>query len=148
MHGFLSSTRAIARRSALAAREFGAAFADDRFVAQRLIHDEIVDVGRLGRRDHLLVGGVFAGVAQIGRDRVVEEVRLLRHDADVGPQRRERHVAHVDAVDAHAARLRVVEARHQLRDRGLARAGGTHECGHRPGSMWKLTWSSAGLSPP
>src|SRR5205823_13539670 len=66
-----------------------------------------------------------------------EEKRVLRDDADLTPERSTLHVAHVDAVDEHAPRGRVVEARHERRERRLSRsratdqrdraAGGDHE---------------------
>ena len=77
------------------------------------------------RRERLLqlvVGGVRLREPQVGADRVVEEVRVLRHEPDRGVQRFEREVAHVVPVDAHRALDGFVDARHEHRDRGLARA--------------------------
>ena len=68
-----------------------------------------MDASRLRRRDELLVGGVGVGVAQVVADRLVEEVRVLRHDTDRRAQRVEREVAHVVAVDAHRAGRHVVQ---------------------------------------
>ena len=53
--------------------------------------------------DQLGVGGVGLGVAQVVADRLVEQVRVLGDHADRRPQRVEREVAHVVAVDAHGA---------------------------------------------
>ena len=52
-----------------------------------------------------LVGRIGFGVAQIVRDRVVEEIRFLRDDADVAAQRFQRERAHVVSVDAARALL-------------------------------------------
>ena len=84
------------------------------------------DVGLRGPRQSISTSVASSrAIAQIAADRIVEEIRLLRHDADVRAQRlRASTVAHVDAVDEDAAALRIVEARHELRDRRLARARG------------------------
>ena len=74
-----------------------------------------------------LVRGVGSGVEQVGADRVVEEVRLLRDDTDAVAQRRHRHVAQVDAADAHGALARVVEPGHEGGQRRLAGARGPDE---------------------
>ena len=50
--------------------------------------------------DDLVVGGVGPGVAQVLADRLVEQVRVLHHEADGVAQRLEREVAHVVPVDA------------------------------------------------
>ncbi len=52
--------------------------------------------------------------------RVREQERLLRHEADGAAEHGERHLAHVDAVDEHAARRRIVKAREQRNQRRLA----------------------------
>ena len=76
-------------------------------------------MSRLGRFEPS-VGDVLA-------DRAGEEEDILLHDADLAPQRRERHVADIDAVDRDAARIDLVEAGQQRADRRLARAGWTDE---------------------
>ena len=68
----------------------------------------------------LAVAGVGAGIPEVVADRVVEEVGVLADDADRGPQRLLREVAHVDAVDADGAARDVVEAGNELRQGGLA----------------------------
>lgn len=51
-----------------------------------------MDVGGGGGQLHLLVGGGDAAVADVVADGVVEEDGVLRHHADVGPDRRLTHL--------------------------------------------------------
>ena len=55
------------------------------------------------------------------------------HDADVGPQRIERHVADVVAVDGDAAAGHVVEARQQVEHGALAAARRPEQRDRLPG---------------
>ena len=59
--------------------------------------------------------------------RVGEEERLLRHEADRAAEDRERDVAHVDAVDEDGAARRIVQPREQADERRLAGAGRADE---------------------
>ena len=84
--------------------------------------DEIVDVrqprrllDRRGRRPGPAIGDVV-------EDRVVEQHRVLRHDADRAPQAVLGHVAEILAVDLDRAVIDVVEAEQQPRDRRFAGA--------------------------
>ena len=56
-----------------------------------------------------------------------EQHRLLKHDADVPPQRQKRQIAYVDPVYGHAARRRIEDAMQQPERRGFARAGGADQ---------------------
>ena len=114
---------------ALAAREGVAALADHGVVALGEAHDELVGVGRSGRRLDLFEGRVGQSVGDVVADGDGEEERLVEDDADVLAQRRQGHVAHVVAVDGDGALGDVVEAVEQARDRGLARAGASDD-GH------------------
>lgn len=58
----------------------------------RKVQDPGVDVGGGGGQLHLLVGGGDAAVADVVADGVVEEDGVLRHHADVGPDRRLTHL--------------------------------------------------------
>ena len=89
----------------LAAREAVAALADDGVVAVGQRRDHVVDARSGGRGFELLVGRVRLREAQVLAHRRVEEVRLLRDDADEIRQRLEAEVADVDAVDRDAAAL-------------------------------------------
>ena len=106
---------------ALASRQAMAALADHGVVAVGQGHDHVVDLGGPAGLDQLHVRGLGAGEAQVLGDRVVEEVGVLRHHTDGGPQGVEGEVADVVAVDAEHALGDVVEARDQRRERGLAR---------------------------
>ena len=76
---------------------------------------------------HVLVGRVRTPEGDVVADRAGEQVALLRDDAELGAQRALRDPAQVVAVDQHAPAVGVVEARHQLGERGLAGAGRAHE---------------------
>ena len=56
-----------------------------------------------------------------------EDRRVLRHQADPLAQRRRIDAAEIDAVDAHAARGRIVEAHEEREERRLAGAGRADE---------------------
>ncbi len=60
-------------------------------------------------------------------DRAAEQERLLRHDPHLRAQRRRADLAQVVAVDEDAPGGRVVEARDELGQRRLARAGRAHQ---------------------
>ena len=109
MHGFFRSSRAIASRCFSPPTEPVAPLADDRVVPVGECGDRVVDTRRLRRGHQLLVGGVGVGVAQVVADRLVEQVRVLRHHTDRGAQGVERQIAHVVAVDAHRAGRHVVQ---------------------------------------
>ena len=104
-----------------------AALADDRVEAVGERAHEVGQPGLLERGPQLGVGGVRRGVAQVGPDRVVEQVPVLGDDADRVADRLERQVAHVDAGQAHGARVGVVEPGHERGERRLAGAGRADE---------------------
>ena len=107
---------------ALASRQAHAALAHHRVVALGQLGDEPRRLCRLGRRVDLLLGGVRTAIRDVLAHRAREEHRVLEHHAQLRAQARERHVAHVLAIEQHRARRHVVEARHQVDDRALARA--------------------------
>ena len=73
----------------LAARQLEAALADHAIHSRRAGSiDEIVDRGAARRRLDLGLGGAVAAVADIVADRVVEQHRVLRDDADRGAKAR------------------------------------------------------------
>ena len=112
---------------ALAAREREALLADDRVVAVRQLHDELVRLRGTRRGLDLRRGRVGPAERDVGGDRVGEEERVLEHHADAAAQRLERRVAHVDAVDRDRAGVHVVEARQQEPDGRLARTRAADE---------------------
>ena len=66
-----------------AAGQLDAALADHRVVAVRQPRDEIVDVGGAAGGLQLRRRRARPGVHQVGADGVVEQVRVLRHHADL-----------------------------------------------------------------
>ena len=70
----------------LAARELQAALAHDRPVALGQADDEVVDLRHAGRGLDLGLAGTRPAVGDVGGDRVVEQHRVLRHDADRAAQ--------------------------------------------------------------
>src|SRR5919205_505517 len=117
----------------LAAREPVAALADHGVVAVGQRGDERVDLRRARRGLELLVARVGLGEAQVVADRRVEQVRLLRDEADRPGQGAEGEVAHVDPVDRHAPGGRVVQPGDEIAERRLARAGLPHHRHARAG---------------
>jgi hypothetical protein len=89
--------------------------------------DEVVRVGRAGRREDLLVGRLQAPVADVVEDARAEQQRLLQDDAELLAHRRDGEVAQVVPVERDAPVLGVVEARQQVEQRALARAGGADD---------------------
>ncbi len=75
----------------------------------------------------LRLGGIQVWHSQVGADGVVEEIGLLGDHADRGGERVERDIAQVVPVDADDSVGRVVEARDEIGQGGLARAGGTDQ---------------------
>ena len=80
--GFFSSVRAIATRCFSPPDELEAALADHGVVALGRGGDEVVDVRRARRRLDLGAARAGAAVGDVVFDRVVEQHRVLRHDAD------------------------------------------------------------------
>ena len=107
----------------LAGREARAALADDVVEPALEPGRDPVDADRVRGGGDLLVGRLGAPEADVVRDRAAEQERVLEDDPELAPDRPQLHVAEIDAVDAHRALERVVEARDQLRGRRLAAAG-------------------------
>src|SRR5438093_951961 len=117
----------------LTAREAVATLADHGVVALGKLGDDVVDPRCVGGQLDLLVGGVRLREAQVLPHRRVEEICLLRDDADEIAQRLEAQIADVDAADAHRAAADVVESRGEVAERRLPRAGLAHEGDRRAG---------------
>ena len=118
---------------ALAEREPAAALGDLRLVAVLELEDEVVGADRAGRGGDFLVRRVGAAERDVLAHGAGEEEALLRDDAELPAEALLRDVAEVVAVDRDPALARVVEAREELRDRRLARAGVADERDRRPG---------------
>ena len=84
----------------------------------------------LGGCDHGAVGNVRLSVGDVVAHGVVEQDGVLGDDADLPPQRGQRDVAHVVAVDQDAAAAHVEEARDQVHQRALAGAARAHDGQH------------------
>ena len=107
---------------ALPLAETAAPLAQSRLVPLGQPLDEVVGLGQLGRRDHLIVTRLGPPEANVVHHRIVEEKTVLEHQADLAAQAVERDIAHVHAVDGDAAAGHVVEAGDEVDQGGLARA--------------------------
>jgi hypothetical protein len=90
-----------------------AALAHDGVVAVGQAGDQIVDAGGARGRHDVLVARLGRREAQVLADRGVQQERLLRDEPDGGCERLEAQLAHVDAVDRHAALLHLALPRDQ-----------------------------------
>ena len=111
---------------ALAAGKGRPAFADRRLVSLRQGFDEPMAARRLGRLDNLFVGGVLAPVADVVLHGVLEQVDVLEHHRHVLVVRLGRGMGDVGPAELHCPARRVVEARRQFEQSGLARARRPH----------------------
>lgn len=119
---------------ALATGEREALLADLGVVPVGELEDELVRLGRAGGGFDLGGGRPGSSEGDVLPDGGREEEALLEHDVDGAPQRVEAQVAHVLAVEADGAGARVVEARHEEGEGGLARAGGPDDAESLAGS--------------
>ena len=81
----------------------------------------------------LLVGDDRPAHDEVLVNRSGEENRILEGETDMRAQGPQGDVAHVDAVQQHAAFADVVEARHKVGERGLAAAGPPDQANRLPG---------------
>ena len=89
--------------------------------------DEAVGVGLLGGLDHLLARGCGDAVADVVENRVVEEHRLLRDQADLAAEVAQPHVGQRHAVELHHAGRGIGKTRNQIGQRALAAAVGADD---------------------
>src|SRR5829696_1840665 len=118
----------------LPARQPVAALADHRLPPLGQALDQVQDPGRPAGVLDLLQGGVGPGVAQVGPDGVVEQVRVLGDQADGGPQALQPQVADVDAVDPDGALADVVDPGDQHGRGRLAGPGRADQGDQLPGA--------------
>ena len=106
------------------ATEYVLVYAKDEDLAKTglLPRDEGMNARRPGRLLDLGAACTGAAVGDVVFDRVVEQDRVLRHDADRLAHAGLRHLADVLAGDTDRAVLHVIEAIEQPRQRRLARA--------------------------
>ncbi len=119
---------------AFAAGELRPLLADQRVVAHRQAHDEIVGVRGLRGGGDLLLRLHDVAVGDVVPDRVVEEDRLLGHDRDLSPERLDGDVADVTAVDRDRPFRHVVKAGDQVDKRCLSPAAHADEGDHLAGA--------------
>ncbi len=123
-----------------AARELEATLTDHGLIPFWRGADEIVDARSPSRLFHLLAAGPGATVGDVVEHGVVEQHRVLRHDADGLPHAGLRHRADVlsgnQDAPASAAVADIVETKQQPGQRGLASPRGAH---HRHGlASWNI----------
>ena len=113
---------------ALPPGELHPVLADEGRESLRHLADELHRVRRLGGRDDVLLRrAVHRPVGDVGRHRVVEQHDVLAHQRDVGAQALERERLEIVPVEQHAPAGRAIEARHQVRERRLARPRGADQ---------------------
>ena len=95
---------------ALAARKPRTALAYPGLQPLRQRGDEALQCRAADRLCELGLGRVRAGDQDVGAERVVEEVGVLRHQRDAGAELIEGPLAHIRAVEADRALRRVPEA--------------------------------------
>src|SRR5438874_1691524 len=112
---------------ALAARQIGRAFFEDRRIALRQPLDEFVRAGELGDPDDLVQRGSRLGHRNVLAHRAAKQKILLQYNADLRAQMSQIELLQILAVDVHKARLRAVEALDQPSYRRLARAAAAND---------------------
>ena len=91
------------------------------------LHDLVVDVRFLGSLNHFLMRGVGIAVEDVFLDGAIENMVLLKHQADVLAQVLGVILAQVDAIKGNRAQLRLIELVQQVDDGALARTRKTHQ---------------------
>ena len=84
--------------------------------------DEVLDPGDARRAQHRGIVGERRAERDVVPDRAMEQAHVLEHAADAAAQIRGVDLAQIGAVEQHRALIRLIEAEHQLLDRGLAGA--------------------------
>ena len=129
--GSVSSARAMAMRWRCPPESPTPRSPIDRVVALGQRVDELGRLRRLGRGAHLARASRRAGRRRCCRARVPEKSSASCSTTPICERRLdERHLAHVVPVDEHRAAGDVVEARDQVDDGALARAGGAEQRHH------------------
>ena len=100
--------------------------ADYRVVALGQVADEVMRVGRFGRRFQLFLGCVWSAETQVLGNGPVEQVGVLSHDGDLVPQLTQGNLTDICAAQQYPAALGVEEAQDRPDDGGLAGATGAN----------------------
>ena len=128
----------------LAAGERDASLAHRGVHPMRKLLELAADMRHLGRRQHILGRSVWRAKGDVLPDRFAEQERLLRHETNIRPQRRQRIIPHRPVVDQHHARIGVprrradrididvIDSRNQPHHGRLARARRPHQRQARP----------------
>ena len=107
----------------LSLRDVQSVVADDGVVAVRQAHDEVMNLGCLGRGDDLLAGRARAAEGDVVIDGAIEQPGVLQHHRVGRAQAPAGDVHAVAPLHQDVTLLRVVKAHQQVDDGGLARAG-------------------------
>ena len=99
------------------------AFSDDGVVALRERHDKVMTAGFFRCGDHFRFGCVRFSEADIGADRIVEQVDILEYHRNICQQAVTRKFAQIVSADCDTARLRIIKACDQAADRCLSGTG-------------------------
>ena len=83
----------------------------------------------LGRGNHVLLGRCVAPIGDVVADRIVEQDRILRHDANRPMQALLRYVAHILSINGNRAATDVIEPEQEPRDGRFPRPRRPHN-GH------------------
>ena len=110
----------------LTARELEPAVSHLGFIAFGLVYDEVVDIGDAAGGLQFLLCRVLLGIQQIVADGAVEEIALLRDNADVRAQEAQIIAFDIDVVDAHLTAGHVIQTRNEIDQCGFARARGAN----------------------
>src|SRR5450759_3566220 len=117
----------------LAARESHSPIADAGLQSLRQVVDELRTVPRLkGLLDLLLAGIAIQAVEQVVVDRVVEQQRVLGHEADGATQRAKFELLDRSTVEEDAAGGRVAQPGYQVDERRLPATRPAHDGRLRP----------------
>ena len=107
---------------ALTARQLHAAFADAGREALGEPVDKLAERRAVDRTPHVRLGYLAPGQPDIRRERVVEQIRVLRNERDVAAQIIQPQLAEIAAAERDAAFLRVPETQQQVGDGRFAGA--------------------------
>ena len=103
------------------ARQLEPAFADLSGIAFGHFQNKFMDFGGLRRSFDLFTRGIRAAVGDVVIDGIIEQNRILRHDADQGMKAILRNVAHILPIDAECAARNIVEPEQQTANGGFSR---------------------------
>ena len=94
----------------LAAREFGAGFADLSLITVGQAHDKFMDKRFIGSGFNVFLARPAIAIGNIVVDRVVEQDRFLSDDADLLSQASQVQMTNIQVIHQNGAMIRIVEA--------------------------------------